>query len=352
MAPYALWGERIIIRRSGITFNLKTPTQSFYGKGYLYLTTHRCLFIKGGAIPQHKNWSSVELPLRTVTSVKDDNEFPEFKQPIFGANYLTGKSPPNSDAPFPLQDTAIWTITFKEGGCALFIKAFYALCAVIRRAAANPTNVTPDHVYNTVTHATTGFMDPTDPSVIYVHQPNTTNNGWSYNPSAQGYAPIPQNNTQQPPPGSVQQAQAQQGQQNGHNGHNGPNAPPTGPPSGFPQSGGPGYPQQNRPPSAPGEYSPPGYPPQGGPPQGGYYPPPGYPPPQPYPQYQQYPPPQGHMPPGFPVNPASSPPGYPPSGGGASGGVAPGPGALASGGVGYDPPRPPGTENWGSYRSS
>lgn len=94
-----------------------------------------------------------------------------FNQPIFGANNLSGSSPPLEGT--GLADTIHWTIYFNNGGVGTFLPLFFALLSEMRSRMAGPTPqptdaFSADEAQQLVQSA---YVDPNDPSKLYISQP-------------------------------------------------------------------------------------------------------------------------------------------------------------------------------------
>jgi WW domain-binding protein 2 len=96
-----------------------------------------------------------------------------FNQPIFGANNLTGASPPLDGS--GLTDTIKWKLAFNNGGVGTFLPLFFRLLNEMRQRMSQPQGV----VANAPTHSDAdvqqilqaAYVDPNDPSKLYVSQP-------------------------------------------------------------------------------------------------------------------------------------------------------------------------------------
>jgi len=118
-----------------------------------------------------------DLPLATMT-----NE--TFNQPIFGANNLSGMSPPLGSE---LTDAIKWTIYFKEGGVGTFLPVFFRLVTEMRHRMQQPESgghnsfnyegsaSIPQAVCQQIVGA--AYVDPNDPTKLYVSQPSAATQG-------------------------------------------------------------------------------------------------------------------------------------------------------------------------------
>lgn len=91
-----------------------------------------------------------------------------FKQPIFGSNYITGVCKPLFNI---LPGDVKFKIWFMQGGCGTFVPAFLNMVNSLRKNQ----NKGHDHkLMNTIIagqFAKTAYIDPNDPSVIFLEQP-------------------------------------------------------------------------------------------------------------------------------------------------------------------------------------
>ncbi len=93
----------------------------------------------------------------------------EFKQPIFGSNYITGVCKPLFNI---LPGDIKFKIWFMEGGCGTFVPAFLNMVSSLRR---NQNKGHDQKFMNTIASgqfAKTAYVDPNDPSTIFLEQPD------------------------------------------------------------------------------------------------------------------------------------------------------------------------------------
>ncbi|PFH36641.1 putative arabinogalactan protein [Besnoitia besnoiti] len=260
--PLPVPGEVFFLKRAHIDFKLTGPTNLKASGGVFFLSSRRIVFVKKGDVSKHKDFSSFELPLHLVSE-------PKFEQPIFGANYMRGKVQPLESAENPLSGTSKWSLTFNAGGCGTFLNVFYKLWQyAIKHQPPSPELVQQLQLGNSA-----AFVDPNDPSTIYVTQPVPA--------GASPAAPVP-------PPNYC-------------------SLPPQQPPYYYPPPGVPVPPGTPYSPAGGVPYAAPAGAPGAPPPTPMPYPPagPGYPPQGPYP----YPPPGGVQPVYVPRQGACPPPG-------------------------------------------
>ena len=157
LLPWTSAAELLVLRRAEIKFEsvdaqglkLKSTT------GVLYLTSLRLVYV--AERPNRPDFKSFHVEFLELTNAR----MPTFEQPIFGANYLDIQT--NTGARIYL--------TFTAGGAGTFLPVFYALLD-----AATNAGCEPPAVLRTVAEGRGGalaFVDPQDPSVFYVTQPQT-----------------------------------------------------------------------------------------------------------------------------------------------------------------------------------
>lgn len=155
--PVAMENETFVLRRQGIAFSAKSGRVKVDGSGVLFLSTLRMVFVADKG--QH-----FDMPLATLYEEK-------FNQPIFGANNLTGTSPPLDGLP----DNYTWCISFRNGGVGTFLPFFFRLLEEMRTrmqqasapvAQAEPI---PDTVAQGLVQA--AYVDPSDPTTFYISVP-------------------------------------------------------------------------------------------------------------------------------------------------------------------------------------
>ena len=105
-----------------------------------------------------------DLPIATLVEES-------FNQPIFGANNLTGSSPPLEGS--GLAATIKWKISFNNGGVGTFLPLFFRLLNEMRQRMSQPQTTAASALTSVdaqqIMHA--AYVDPNDPSKLYVSQP-------------------------------------------------------------------------------------------------------------------------------------------------------------------------------------
>ena len=152
--PQAFVGESFLLKRDGLSLEVNSSVHGkLSGSGSLYLTNMRLVFHCSKKHSQ-PTFMAYQVDLCEICD-------PKFEQPIFGANYLKGNTNPRSLG--YVGDT--FRMYFNKGGAGVFL---HVLHEVLTRTSVNPS--APPPVY-TVNPKDVAFMDPSDPSVVYVQQP-------------------------------------------------------------------------------------------------------------------------------------------------------------------------------------
>eukprot|EP01068_Selenidium_serpulae_P011820 Selendium_serpulae@DN572_c0_g1_i1.p1 len=157
--PLLAQGEAVMLSRDGMSFVAKLPDKKLAAKGVVFITNRRLVFLQAGDPRKHKLFTSFEMPFELVRDIN-------FKQPIFGANYMEGTVQPFCDAENPISGPASWSLSFMNGGCMTFLRVFYH---VKKEVAANRARPYAPDISQISTN--TAFADPSDPSLFYVVQP-------------------------------------------------------------------------------------------------------------------------------------------------------------------------------------
>ncbi|CAD8127608.1 unnamed protein product [Paramecium sonneborni] len=166
----------------------------FSARGKVYVTTCRIVFVSDKF--QKDSFKSFDIPLAYLSAEK-------FQQPIFGSNYLEGNVDPLYNL---LPGKTHFKLWFKAGGCDKFLKILVSVLTQIRRQRSSGQRV-PDArmMENFARSQSQAYIDPNDPSIIYVQQPHL--NQQSYGNTTWG---IPQNPTQVSPIGGPNYGMPQQ----------------------------------------------------------------------------------------------------------------------------------------------
>eukprot|EP01026_Neomeris_dumetosa_P031493 TRINITY_DN24970_c0_g2_i1.p1 TRINITY_DN24970_c0_g2~~TRINITY_DN24970_c0_g2_i1.p1 ORF type:complete len:215 (-),score=23.93 TRINITY_DN24970_c0_g2_i1:228-872(-) len=167
-APFP--GEAILLRRRGINIYLdgvRTNSGKWQTRGVLYLTNMRMVFIAHKA-DQSSGLAAFDFPLAYLKDVK-------FNQPIFGANNLSGMVWPalTGGGPAGTYPPHEYILYFKEGGVGTFLPLFFRSLEQIRASYARsqqPQEQQPQQ-QGLQTMLATAFVDPNDPTHVYLTQP-------------------------------------------------------------------------------------------------------------------------------------------------------------------------------------
>ena len=157
--PLRLEDEFFILKRNDITYRITLESNYQYeGEGYIILTSNRLVIFPKN---MNNNYRAIEIPLNQIYSE-------EFKQPIFGKNYLTGKCRPYFQSQFGNFTFTIW---LKGNKLGTFIGTFFTLIDSLRN------NQGRSHNYNVIKNLRDNnfnaifAIDPEDVSYIYPSQP-------------------------------------------------------------------------------------------------------------------------------------------------------------------------------------
>lgn len=161
--PAQVRGEHFLLCRPGIHCEVKVDgLPKLKGIGNLVLTTLRIVFVCNKSVPlgEGMSFDAFDLPLTTLSEEK-------FEQPIFGANYLRGKVQPIENGGLP--GPASFRLTFREGGCGTFLYFFLRALREVRGGSLTLGSIAASGTLQTESAA---FVDPNDPTTIYVVQPS------------------------------------------------------------------------------------------------------------------------------------------------------------------------------------
>ena len=164
--PYRIEGEFFVMKRKGIEFEFKVDHGNKYtGKGNMILTTSRIICVNN---KRSSGFQSFDLPLALITGE-------DFKQPIFGANYICGNCKPLMNALPGMIKFKIW---FMEGGCGTFAPTFLKMCKNVNRSKNRSVD---QNVINQIQQGQykAAYVDPSDPSIMYLQQPQVNMSGYN-----------------------------------------------------------------------------------------------------------------------------------------------------------------------------
>ena len=157
--PQPFVGETFLLKRDGVSVQIKSSLHGkMSGSGSFFLTNMRIVFHSSKS-PSPKDFLAYQADLAEIVNSS-------FEQPIFGANYLKADVRPRH-----LGDPGdTFRITFNKGGAGTFLTLLNELLTQMSRSAAttNRPNQPVAAVYNP---SNVGYIDPNDPSVVYIQQP-------------------------------------------------------------------------------------------------------------------------------------------------------------------------------------
>ena len=192
--PAPVTGEYMVLVRKDIEAEISLENKTKYkGKGKLFLTTVRMVFVN----EKNNDMISFDVPIDLMTNEK-------FNQPIFGANYISGKVSPLYDLiPCP----GSFKFWFMSGGTGTFLPMFYNIIEQIRKRRSSGHHGPDPRFVEYVANGNlqrVAYVDPDDPSVIFIEQPRapapSQNNVGYYFPSAPYEQPPPPQQVYSPYP--------------------------------------------------------------------------------------------------------------------------------------------------------
>ena len=173
-APFA--GEYFVLGRGGIKIevdNVRTKSGKWKAEGALFLSHVRLVFVTPKA--DSSGLQSFDFPLTLVNSEK-------FNQPIFGCNNLSFCCNPIDGGANPAPHKVKLYLT--QGGCGTLLPMLWRLLELTRQELMRVEQQRRASQYPTVVYShdnflpqvqqmatNTAYVDPNDPSTIYVTQP-------------------------------------------------------------------------------------------------------------------------------------------------------------------------------------
>ena len=155
--------EFFILKRNDISYRILSESKTQYtGEGYIILTSNRLVIFP---TRQNTHFRAIEIPLNKIYDE-------QFKQPLFGKNYLTGKCSPILASAFGAFTFTIW---LKGNRMGTLIGAFYTLLDSLRnnQGRNHDENVIKALKENSINELFA--IDPEDNSFIYQIQPPSAN---------------------------------------------------------------------------------------------------------------------------------------------------------------------------------
>jgi hypothetical protein len=158
--PCRVEGEFFVMKRKGVEFEFKVDKGNKYsGKGFAVLTTCRLVVIQKDLTNPFK---AFDIPLAFLRKE-------EFKQPIFGSNYISGVVSPLFNI---LPGDISFKIWFTEGGTGTFAPSFLNMVNSLRRNQNKGLDTKTMNIIATGQFSKIAYVDPNDPSVIFLEQPS------------------------------------------------------------------------------------------------------------------------------------------------------------------------------------
>lgn len=193
--PLRLEEEYILLERRGIEVAIWVKgMKKLSAKGKLFLTSARLVFVNNHL---NDHFKSFDMPLALMFKL-------DFKQPIFGSNYLEMYCKPLYNM---IPAEAYIKVWFTEGGCDKFLRIFDTARKQIREQIQRGKTY-HDNTYNQQIAQgyfnNQAYHDPNDPTVVYTNQPQETFSNTQQFYGENYYQPMGMEMTQQ-------QSQQQQG---------------------------------------------------------------------------------------------------------------------------------------------
>eukprot|EP00250_Pteridium_aquilinum_P011260 c19943_g1_i2 orf=188-844(-) len=186
--PLPFQAEMFLLTRQNVEFEVdkipNVPRGTVSAKGTIYVSNIRIIFV---ANKPAGGFYAFDMPLLYIHEEK-------FNQPIFFANNISGKVHPviPEDEHRALYSPHSFKIIFKEGGCGTFVPLFFNLLKFTRQyppqtnqsqfqqtpqqansyVYTDPFPTAPPPTDEIIRQA---YVDPNDPTKIYLQQPYDSN---------------------------------------------------------------------------------------------------------------------------------------------------------------------------------
>ncbi|KYN95096.1 hypothetical protein PRSY57_1367800 [Plasmodium reichenowi] len=172
--------EVTYLRREDVKLKLYLPDRTIKEDGMIFLTSSRLVFVKNEHSKTNPNFAGVEFPLSLI-------EKPKFEQPVFGLNYLSGIIKPLMDHPNSLKSACKWNLVFLNGQCSSFLNIFFK---VFEAAKKNRPLVGLNEFNEQFFSNSNAYVDPNDPTFLYINEPINENIYTPQNLSQNHYIPL------------------------------------------------------------------------------------------------------------------------------------------------------------------
>lgn len=176
--------EYTYMRADGVKLKLYLPDRTIKEDGMMFLTSTRLVFVKSPKSRTNAHFKGIEMPLNLIDK-------PKFEQPVFGMNYLSGTVRPLVGDPNCLQGNCVWNLFFASGNSEKFLSAFSHVYEELKKKKTVP-NV--ERTQDQFLYTNNAYIDPNDPSHIYIHEPINPNIYQPQNLSHNHYVPLTNNN--------------------------------------------------------------------------------------------------------------------------------------------------------------
>lgn len=165
--PFRLENEYMLAERPGMAIEVETPGMSkLSAKGRVFLSTARLLFVSADF--QRSAFKAMDIPVAHMSAI-------DFKQPVFGSNYLAFTCKPFLGL---LPAPARVALYFTEGGAEKFLKIFEQVSRQVQeQLRAGRLDDSLRQQWHNGFFAQKAFYDPSDPTVVFAQQPQVFGGG-------------------------------------------------------------------------------------------------------------------------------------------------------------------------------
>ena len=172
LMPALFAGERLMLERQNVQIklgNVMTKSGSWKSSGTLFLSDVRLVFVCSGKADA-SGLQAFDLPLAYVRGEA-------FNQPIFGANNISGEVWPATPGggPFGSLPPHKFSFAFNSGGVGTFLPLWWGALEYTRSRPRPPVGggpPPPPPMKSPGSGLAQAFVDPSDPTTVYVEAPN------------------------------------------------------------------------------------------------------------------------------------------------------------------------------------
>lgn len=166
--------EVFVCKRENVYFQSASSTAVCKGMGLFLMSSCRLVFI-AQKDKNKEDFLSFEIPLSGIRSH-------EFRQPIFGCNYLEVSTRSEQPEIHSCQHFPVY-LYFYSGGAGVFLEIFWRLVGEVERERGRTGSTLSSDGGESSNYAgaarnllqnASAFVDRTDPSVFYLQQPTAS----------------------------------------------------------------------------------------------------------------------------------------------------------------------------------